>query len=261
MPKYPESRVEGVVSGSSAASISLTDSGGYFSSSDVEGALQEIGPGVLTDGEYTNQVLEWDGSGWSPYGYKDTFPGSGNETALNARWTPPTPDTGAGEAITVGSNALTVQTATAGSGIRIEGEDIASQPFDLRMHVTTSGFASNTDRVDLEVGGNHASGIALRLMRFSGVNNLYSGKLGSDFDTQGSVPSAVWLRIVGLADGTVHTYYSTAAHTAEPSGLVGWTLLGSSTLAGISDSSVRILTYGVAQVTAVIRNFKLSRPH
>lgn len=222
----------------------------------------EATAGDLTDGEFVNQVLAWNGSSWAPWGFKDTFPGSGDETALNARWTPDTPDTGAGESIAVGSNALTVQTATAGSTVDIVGPDFDSLPFDLRFHVTTSGYTNTNDRIDLEIGGDYSTGIVLRFMYFSSQLQIFSVKKGTAFDTEAGAPTSCWLRVVGMEDGTVHTYFSSAAHTAEPSGLVGWTLLGSSTLATIADSRLVLSMSGVShQTTTTIRNFKLSRPH
>lgn len=223
---------------------------------------QPSGGTTLSDGSFDNQVLSWDGTDWSPFGFKDTFPGAGDETALNPRWTPDTPDTGAGESIAVGSNALTVQTATAGSTLDIVGPDFDSLPFDLRFHVTTSGYTNTNDRIDLEIGGDYSTGIVLRLMYFSGQLQIFSVKKGTAFDTQGSAPTSCWLRVVGMEDGAVHTYYSSAAHTAEPSGLVGWTLLGSSTLGSIADSRLVLSMSGVShQTTTVIRNFIIARPY
>jgi len=120
MPKYPESRVEGVVAGSSAASISLTDSGGYFSSGDVEGALQEIGvdlatsfSGKLPDAHSPVALYHFDGDLTDQGSAEEDFAATGNEIYIVV------PSTGQRSLYLDGSTSLA---ASANAATQITGD-------------------------------------------------------------------------------------------------------------------------------------------
>lgn len=143
MPKYPESRVEGVVAGSSAASISIADSGGYYSSDDVEGALQELGPSALADGSYPNQVLTWDGSAWTPFGFRDTFDVDGDDTALHARWATKTlPGTAS---VSISSNVCTIATDSNPGGATISTAELPTAPLFVSCYAQLTAAPTSGD--------------------------------------------------------------------------------------------------------------------
>jgi len=96
---------------------------------------------ALNRGTYDNQILTWDGSNWTPFGFRDTFDVDGDDTALDARWVTKTLPGSAN--VSISSNVCTITTDSGASNSTIATGEWATAPLFISCYAQLT-VAPNT---------------------------------------------------------------------------------------------------------------------
>jgi len=146
----------------SAAIPSPSGNASKFLKVNSAGDGYEAATGTISDGSYPNQVLEWDGSAWTPFGFRDTFDTDGDDTALDARWVTKTlPGTAS---VTISSNVCTINSDSGTSNAIIATGELTTAPIFVSCYVQLAVAPTSGDNARLQVS-NGSSYLAMAIRR------------------------------------------------------------------------------------------------
>ncbi len=127
----------------SAAIPSPSGNASKFLKVNSAGDGYEAATGAISNGSYPNQVLEWDGSAWTPFGFRDTFDTDGDDTALDARWVTKTlPGTAS---VTISSNVCTIATDSNPGGATISTAELSTAPLFVSCYAQLTAAPTSGD--------------------------------------------------------------------------------------------------------------------